>query len=321
MTYLTGDQQQRLHKALLDAFPSKTALAQCVKFELNEHLDVIAHGENLSEIAFKLINWAQTVGRTADLITGASRANSGNPLLKAFVEGLHISPAVAQAPRAAASTEATAVQTDQTATQLPKHSQPAKRRVPRLRLPGKRGAAVLGTALAVSAIIALVVTYAPAPPPVPFDFKGTDDSWEIRGAGVFRHNVDSITINLETLRVRKIQPSTPNHLVELHIHVMLRLSFDDPYARYRSLSGQVDFGVADLCCVRDIGDSVELNNVTLSGDVYRREYDYMGVATRTDWPDGTYGLAFELVGKKPGLGEPAPRWTVRVWPDLRVSRD
>lgn len=81
-----ADQSGDLHAALLDAFPSEASLRHLVRVHLHENLAEIAGGENLSEVVDNLLVWAESTGRTEELITSASRANPGNPTLKAFLD-------------------------------------------------------------------------------------------------------------------------------------------------------------------------------------------------------------------------------------------
>lgn len=79
---LTAPQYQRLTQALLSAFPREAALAQMVRFGLNENLSTIAGGSNLRDIVFALIQWAEAQGKIEDLIIAARKENAGNPSLK-----------------------------------------------------------------------------------------------------------------------------------------------------------------------------------------------------------------------------------------------
>ena len=83
---LSRQEQLQLQEALLSAFPSQGALEQVVYFELGENLDTIREGDNYKEVVFNLIVWAIANDRIEALITGARRANSGNPKLRAFAE-------------------------------------------------------------------------------------------------------------------------------------------------------------------------------------------------------------------------------------------
>ena len=74
---LTGKQLKQLHDALLGAF-SLADLQQMVKFELDENLDAIAGGGNLSQTVFNLIQWAERRGRMENLVQGAVNQNENN---------------------------------------------------------------------------------------------------------------------------------------------------------------------------------------------------------------------------------------------------
>jgi hypothetical protein len=80
---LTGPQYQALQNALLSAFPSRDTLAQMVRFQLGENLAVISEGGGLAATVFQLIQWAESQGRLAELVTGALQSNPGNPALRA----------------------------------------------------------------------------------------------------------------------------------------------------------------------------------------------------------------------------------------------
>lgn len=83
---LTAEEFSQFHQALLSAFPNLTSLAQMVRFGLNENLVEIAGTGNLADVLFSLIEWAQSQGRENELIISASRANTGNPALRAFAK-------------------------------------------------------------------------------------------------------------------------------------------------------------------------------------------------------------------------------------------
>lgn len=55
-----------------------------VRFELDVNLNAISGGENLAEITYSLIEWAETQGRLPDLVASAQRANPGNQELAEF---------------------------------------------------------------------------------------------------------------------------------------------------------------------------------------------------------------------------------------------
>lgn len=82
---LSGEQLQTLRDALLSAYPSESALAQMVFFEMNLSLDEITNG-NLSERVFQLIKWSVGNGRVDDLVSAAHRRNPGNPAMAGFFQ-------------------------------------------------------------------------------------------------------------------------------------------------------------------------------------------------------------------------------------------
>src|SRR4051812_47165800 len=92
---LTGTQYQQLQNALLSAFPSQTALAQMVRFRLNQVLSQIADGSNDTERVFNLIGWAETNGKLDNLIDGALAANPDNDTLRTVVGQLRPAPEAA----------------------------------------------------------------------------------------------------------------------------------------------------------------------------------------------------------------------------------
>ena len=79
---LTGWQFKQIQDALLSGYSQKYALAEMVRVELNEELDVIAGGDSLQEITFMLINWAEDQGKLTDLVQAAVKHNPGNPELQ-----------------------------------------------------------------------------------------------------------------------------------------------------------------------------------------------------------------------------------------------
>ena len=79
---LTGPQIAQLRNALLAAYPSHAALREMALEELNENLDAIAGGETLRAVVFSLITWAESTGRTLELIEGAYGHNPTNPALR-----------------------------------------------------------------------------------------------------------------------------------------------------------------------------------------------------------------------------------------------
>jgi Effector-associated domain 1 len=83
---LTAEQYRQLNKAFISAFPKRPELERMVRFRLNENLDAIAGGANLTEVVFNLISWAESQERLEELLIGARKENPGNSLLKAVSE-------------------------------------------------------------------------------------------------------------------------------------------------------------------------------------------------------------------------------------------
>lgn len=85
---LSGERRQRLHSALLDAFPDKSSLEQMLSFGLNKNLNTLASESSLQNIVFKIIQAAEAEGWIKDLVNAARQANSGNESLKIITEEL-----------------------------------------------------------------------------------------------------------------------------------------------------------------------------------------------------------------------------------------
>ncbi len=83
---LIGKQSQQLKDALISAFPDKNKLEQMVYHKLNKSLDAIAGGNNLVDLAFKLIETAASEGWVEELIRGARESNPGNQKLQEFIK-------------------------------------------------------------------------------------------------------------------------------------------------------------------------------------------------------------------------------------------
>ncbi len=81
MDTLDGRQKKALHAALLSAFPRQAALERLVEFQLDTRLSVIAGEGPLTDVAYRLIEWAEAQGRLDTLVAGAREANPGNPHL------------------------------------------------------------------------------------------------------------------------------------------------------------------------------------------------------------------------------------------------
>jgi len=81
---LAGSERKKLRQAIINAYPSKAKLKMMVSDELEENLDAIAGGENLDEIVFNFIEWAESQGKLETIIDAAIRTNPGNEELKEF---------------------------------------------------------------------------------------------------------------------------------------------------------------------------------------------------------------------------------------------
>ena len=60
---ISGQERKKLIDALIDAFPRKSLLEQMLSFELDQKLDVIAGGDDLKEVVFKLITKLEAENR------------------------------------------------------------------------------------------------------------------------------------------------------------------------------------------------------------------------------------------------------------------
>lgn len=84
--WFNGERLQQFQKALLSAFPTTAKLKQMVRFRLDENLEAIAAGANLSEVASNLIEWAEAEGKLEKLLSAARKENPSNPTLRKFDE-------------------------------------------------------------------------------------------------------------------------------------------------------------------------------------------------------------------------------------------
>lgn len=91
---LTGGQYEEFCLALVDAFPTASALEQMLRFRLSKNLSRYALGNNLFDVAFKLVAAAEAEGWTLALIAGARDANPGNAKLLALAAQFGLAPRV-----------------------------------------------------------------------------------------------------------------------------------------------------------------------------------------------------------------------------------
>ena len=81
---LSGQHRRQLHEALLDAFPSRAALAQMVSFQLERRLADISDADNLTDTVFRLIEHCEAAGAIDRLFHAAFRERPSNPALAAL---------------------------------------------------------------------------------------------------------------------------------------------------------------------------------------------------------------------------------------------
>src|SRR5689334_16391566 len=79
---LDGDMIRRLRDALIAAFPSHQKLRAMTTMRLNRNLAALAKEGGLEDVAFELIERAESEGWLEELVTGAMAANPGNELLR-----------------------------------------------------------------------------------------------------------------------------------------------------------------------------------------------------------------------------------------------
>jgi hypothetical protein len=84
---LRGAEVQDLVHALLSAFPSRSALAQMLRFGLDRNLDEIAGQGPLRDTVFELVQHAEAQGFLPALFDAALAAAPGNPDLRALAAG------------------------------------------------------------------------------------------------------------------------------------------------------------------------------------------------------------------------------------------
>lgn len=83
---ITGAELAEISAALRGAFPTRTALAQMLRFGLDRSLDEIAGPSNLSDTVFELLTAAEANGWIFDLVEIASQRAPGHAALRAVAE-------------------------------------------------------------------------------------------------------------------------------------------------------------------------------------------------------------------------------------------
>src|SRR5215218_6028548 len=95
---LTGPQRRQLFQALLTAFPTQGELERVLGLHLNVRLATIAGGNNLNDIVFKVIEWAESRNRVTELVQAALAENEDLPILRTVATdlGVPVTPSVAE---------------------------------------------------------------------------------------------------------------------------------------------------------------------------------------------------------------------------------
>lgn len=81
---LSGYDFNLYHQVLCEAY-THSSLQLMVRVALEENLEVVAGGNNFSEVVFNLITWAEQYGRIEQLVQASLQHNSDNPKLQSFV--------------------------------------------------------------------------------------------------------------------------------------------------------------------------------------------------------------------------------------------
>lgn len=92
MVTLSGQESKQFRIALCSAFPTRNKLKMMLREELDLRLDEISDQGNLTDDTAAVIAHAEETGITRSLIEAASRANQGNPSLKAFIARYKVAP-------------------------------------------------------------------------------------------------------------------------------------------------------------------------------------------------------------------------------------
>lgn len=88
---LQSDKLKQLHQVLSKTF-THGELKRLSEFELQKRLEEITVSQNLSDVALELINWAEAKNFLKELIEGALKINSRNPILQALVNQISSVP-------------------------------------------------------------------------------------------------------------------------------------------------------------------------------------------------------------------------------------
>lgn len=103
---LNQEQFIRLQSAILDAYTTEVQLEQVLRFHLDTNLNAVAGGDNLSEITFQLVIWAERSGHLADLLDALREGNPGNSNLAQTVDAIKDELRLAESHQTSATTPA-----------------------------------------------------------------------------------------------------------------------------------------------------------------------------------------------------------------------
>ncbi len=95
---LSGPQQAKLHAALLTAFTTRFDVEQFMKYSLDENLNRIVADVGLSEVLFRVIEWANANGRTTAFITAVHQQFRDNGAIQEIATELSCVCPVPQPP-------------------------------------------------------------------------------------------------------------------------------------------------------------------------------------------------------------------------------
>jgi Cdc6-like AAA superfamily ATPase/tetratricopeptide (TPR) repeat protein len=95
---LTGAQLQKLHYALLNAFPNRYALESLLRFRLNYDLNTIALTDRLENTVSLLVEHAAREGWVGALVAAALESNPGNNRLSDFAREAGLAPSTRDEP-------------------------------------------------------------------------------------------------------------------------------------------------------------------------------------------------------------------------------
>ena len=84
-----GQKLKKIRDAIIGAYPKQINLKMMVSDRLDENLDSISTGENLEEIVFELIEWAESQNKLKQLVEAACKSNPGNTELQKISEEIN----------------------------------------------------------------------------------------------------------------------------------------------------------------------------------------------------------------------------------------